>query len=579
MLFSLIAGCATSVKPATYREFPLSARPGSLLGPFHGNVRDADSKYAVKDALVLVTWDVSREGRSVRTIERTTTTDVNGAYSIPMLRVSPSLSRGGELSSVRIVVFHPDFQPYSSITQPFPEFVRRQGEGTVLLQGSSAGLVQSEFLQLDNLVLLKKIAAGHQANRHVLPVLGVAAVQNRILEEYYRASNEMNGRSTWVLEAGKLLMPEHVQEILEREDVPLLVREETRPDLSGHSFVFEMDRTVITVRAASMLGSMVEARLAAMLADVEEKHRVALGDEYDADMWMFTHRGMRYGISGLPHDGLILLIGCSEDACRPRTLRRMMRTAVSRKREIFFSEATSDGSLHFTHAFCPQDVALRVGDAVELGRIFSHPVLHKLIQDVYSLPLGIYEPLAIPQADQLRVMLDELSAVLGVRPDERFRIRGIGLLIDGGLQRLGAVDGRNTTTPADEAARVRMLFHAAAAATTPSLRAHLLANALFRLGRWVVEPDPTMGPRSRLDAFLRSLTVAADDASPQGRLFFEDAKGLRRALSLDGIAPLQLPAGGKLILSWPSGRLLSLPWPVNPELRDLYPERLLNREP
>ena len=570
----MLAGCAASVKPANYREFPLSVRPGSLLGPFHGTVRDADSRYAVKDAQVLVTWDVSLEGRSVRTIERATTTDVNGAYSVPVLRLAPRLTEQGELTSVRIVVFHPDYLAYSSLAQPFAEFVRNPGDGSVLLQGASGGPGNPEFVQLDNLVLLKKVGAGNQANRRLLPVLGVGPVQGRLMEDYYRAAVELNARVPWVLEAGKLLMPEHVQEILEREDVPLLVREETRPDLSGHSLLFEMDRTVITVRAASLLGSMVEARLAAMLADVEEKHRVELGDEFDAHMWMFSHQGMRYGITGLPRDGLILLIGCTEDACRPRTLRKMMRKAVSRKKEIFFSENAAGGNLHFTHASCPQDIDPKVGDAVELGRIFTHPGLHKFIQDVYSLPLGLYEPLAIPEAPALRAMLLQISAVFAVRPDDRLRIRGLGLLIDGGLDQLTS---RRGSVP--DAAGVRRWFHAAAAAPTPALRAHLLAYALFHLGRWVVEPDPLMGPRSRLEAFLRSVTTVTEGASPMGRLTFEDSSGQRRAITLDGDALPVLPAAGKLILSWPGGRLLSLPWPADPALLTQYPERLLTREP
>jgi hypothetical protein len=576
VFFSLIAGCATSVKPATYREFPLSVRPGSLLGPFHGNVRDADTKYVVKGAQVMVTWDVSLRGRSVQTIERTTTTDVNGSYSIPVLKLAPSLTREGELTAVRIVVFHPDYQPYSSLSEPFPEFVRRQGEGPVLLQGTEAGLIQSEFVQLDNLVLLKKVAAGHQAHRRLLPVLGVGPLQARMVEEYYRAAGELSVRGAWVLEAGKLLMAEHVQDILEREDVPLLKREEPRSDLGGYSFVFEMDRTTITVRVASMLGTMVAPKLAAMLAEVGEKHRMTLGEEFVEDLWMFTHQGVRFGITGLPHDGLIILIGCTQDACRPGTLRRMMRKAVSRKKEIFFSETAGEGSLHFSHASCPPDIELEVGDALELGRIFSHPALHKWLQDAYSLPLGLYEPLALGKAERLRDTIDRLPSVFSVRPDDQSRVRALGLLVDGGLYRLMRV-GYSGAIPG--ASQVDLWFQAAAAAPTPALRAQLLAHALFQLGSWVIEPDPAMGPRARLDSFLHSVTAAAEDESALGRLFFEDDKGTRRPLTLEGPALPALPAAGKLILVWPAGRILSLPWPVKPELRDLYPVRLLSREP
>jgi hypothetical protein len=585
LFFFAFPACSASVGRSGFREFPLSVRPGNLLGPFHGTVRDAGTKYAVQGARVFVTWDLTREGRSVRTVDREVTTDVNGAYSVPALKLTPSLRRQGALTGVRVVVFHPDYMPYSSVSQPFPEYIRDGGAGATLLEGGQPSPGVTEFVQLDNLVLLRKVASGQQANRRVLPLMGLEAVQGHLLEDYYRAALELQTAGEWTLEAGKLLMPEHVQDILEREDVPRLIREESRPDLSGNTLLFEMDRTVITVRAASMLGSTVMTRLAEMLADVETRSRLSLGTEFDADMWMFTHGGVRYGVCGLPRDGLILLIGCSEEACRPRTLRRLMRKAVSRKREIFFVEAApetgmaaetdapSTGGRHYTPVSCPPDVDLRTADAVELGRIFTNPGLHRWLQEVYSLPLGLYEPLAIPRAQWLRAALDELPTVLAVRPDGRGRVRALGLVLDGALHGL-----TNTgSEAAPEVDRVRLWFHAAAAARTPELRAHLLAHALFQLGRWVVAPDATRGPRSRLLAILGSLS-GATDGDARGRVFFEDATGVRQPVRLEDPA-LALPTSGKLILLWPAGRIATLPWPVKPELEARYPLLLLRREP
>jgi len=585
LFFFAFPACSASVGRSGFREFPLSVRPGNLLGPFHGTVRDAGTKYAVQGARVFVTWDLTRDGRSVRTEERMVTTDINGAYSVPALKLTPSLRRQGALTGVRVVVFHPDYLPYSSVSLPFPESIREAGAGATLLEGGQQSPGVTEFVQLDNLVMLRKVASGQQANRRVLPLVGLEAVQGFILEDYYRAALELQVAGDWTLEAGKLLMAEDVQDILEREDVPRLIREKSRPDLSGHTFLFEMDRTVVTVRAASMLGSTVAPRLAAMLQDVESRSRLSLGDEFDADLWMFTHGGVRYGVSGLPRDGLILLIGCSEEACRPRTLRRLMRKVVSRKREIFFSEASPDpettaapegrpaGARHYTPVSCPPDVDLRTADAVELGRIFTHPGLHRWLQEVYSLPLGLYEPLAIPRAEWLRATLDGLPAVLAARPDKRGRVRALGLVLDGALHGLTNPDAE----PAPEVGRVRLWFQAAASARTPELRAHLLAHALFHLGRWVVAPDATRGPRSRLQAILGSFSDATDGDS-RGRVFFETPDGVRQPLSLEAPPPA-LPAAGKLILLWPAGRIATLPWPVKPELEPRYPLLLLRQEP
>ena len=523
-----------------------------------------------------MTWDLTRDGRSVRTFERRTTTDVNGAYAVPALKAPPSLQRQGALTGVRVVVFHPDYQPYSSLAQPFTESVREAGEGAVLLDAAAPSPGASEFVQLDNLVFLRKVASGLPANRRVLPVLGVESVQGSLHEEYYRASVELAGQGEWVLEAGKVLMPEHVQEILEREDVPRLVREEARPDLSGHTLLFEMDRTVVTVRAAAMLASTVDARLAAMLEDVADRSRMSLGPEFDADMWMFTHGGLRYGVCGLPRDGLILLIGCTEDACRPRTLRRLMRKAVSRRSEIFFLDQGAGGQRQIKHAACPHGMDLRLADAVELARILTHPGLHAWIQSVYSLPLGLYEPLSIRRADWLRATLDELPSTLAVRPDHAGRVRALGLLLDGALYQLGARSP--ATTPAPSVDQVKTWFHAAAQAATPELRAPLLAHALFQLGRWIVSEDPVRGPRSRLSSIIGMLSVSGTGGAGSGRIFFEDATG-RRA-PLNPAAPAWRPTGaGKLVLLWPAGRIAVLPWPVKPELEVQYPEVLLNQAP
>ncbi len=575
LIFFAFAGCSATVRPAEFREFPLTVRPGSLLGPFVGTVRDADTKYAVQGAQVVVTWDLTRDGRSVRTFERATTTDVNGAYAVPALRATPSWTRQGTLTGVRVVVFHPDYQPYSSLAQPFTESVREAGEGAVLLDAAAPSPGASEFVQLDNLVLLRKVASGQEANRRVLPVLGVESVQGRLQEEYYRAAVELAGQGEWVLEAGKILMPEHVQEILEREDVPRLIREEARPDLSGYTMLFELDRTVVTVRAASMLASTVDARLASMLQDVEHRSRMSLGPEFDTDLWMFTHGGVRYGVCGLPRDGLILLIGCTEDACRPRTLRLMMRKAVSRRSEVFFMEPGTAGGRHIKRSASPHGMALRLADAVELARILTHPGLHTWIQSVYSLPLGLYEPLTVRRAQWLREELDQLPSTLAVRPDGEGKIRALGLLLDGSILQLTA--GR-TASPAPTPEQLRLWFHAAAQAATPELRAQLLAHALFHLGRWIVAEDPSRGPRSRLSSLVGMLSSTGTGGAGQGRIFFEDAGG--RRTPVDPAAPQGPPSvAGKLILIWSAGRISALPWPVKPELEAQYPGVLLNRAP
>lgn len=91
MLFTL-SGCGPIVRVAPFGERPDSVKPGSLLGPFEGQVVDADSGQPLAEALVFCSWSFDRgmgtpAPEAVRAYAAQT--DVDGRYLIPQLRSFP----------------------------------------------------------------------------------------------------------------------------------------------------------------------------------------------------------------------------------------------------------------------------------------------------------------------------------------------------------------------------------------------------------------------------------------------------------------------------------------------------------
>lgn len=92
MLALCLAGCGPVVKVAPFGQRPDSIRPGSLLGPFDGQVVDADTGLPLADATVACFWAFDRGlGSSAPEAVRSylTATNVDGRYTVPALRNFP----------------------------------------------------------------------------------------------------------------------------------------------------------------------------------------------------------------------------------------------------------------------------------------------------------------------------------------------------------------------------------------------------------------------------------------------------------------------------------------------------------
>ncbi len=88
----LLWACGPLIKTAPFNERPDSIKPGSLIGPFEGQVVDADNQLPVAEAVVWCSWSFDRGWGSpapeaIRTYA--TQTNADGRYIIPALRRFP----------------------------------------------------------------------------------------------------------------------------------------------------------------------------------------------------------------------------------------------------------------------------------------------------------------------------------------------------------------------------------------------------------------------------------------------------------------------------------------------------------
>lgn len=110
----LLGACGPIVRVAPFSERPDSVKPGSLLGPFDGQVVDADTQQPLPDAVVSCSWGFDRGvGTAAPDLSRTyaTRTDVDGRYRIPALR---SFAQGlsARLARLSFVIYKKEYVAY-----------------------------------------------------------------------------------------------------------------------------------------------------------------------------------------------------------------------------------------------------------------------------------------------------------------------------------------------------------------------------------------------------------------------------------------------------------------------------------
>ncbi len=577
VIFSLLfSGCALDVRPAPFQETPRSVRSGSLLGPFQGTVRDAATGNPVKDARVTFVWNVrGHDHRLVRHVR----TDINGRYYLPTLRFSPGAAGRALFSpekemvdDVQMTVEHPEYLPHASSLVPFLSPPQPSAE---IPLPPKAG---TEFYQLENIVRLTKLSAvslpHHQAVLWQLAAGGDAGGD----EAYYRAAAQLNAEYSWRLDASGLLAEQDLLEVMERDELPRIRETKAAPDSFSRTFSFELDETVVTLSVlhapVSLLPQWVEARTVQAI-------RLEIGDDLDARAWKLVGVGGAYGSDGrrishvvalLPRAGLLFSLSCTAREDAAPSLLKLARRMIARKRLVRFVQAQTGVSMEVVQV--PWGTRPLAADRAYSLQVFSDARLHRRVQSIFSLPLGIYEPLDVRYAQKLGAMLQDIPATLVLPPDSRNRIRILALLADGAMHRM--VELRSGKAPgAVRLEDVLRLLRAAAMESRADVRQHLAAQTFFELGRYAVPEAPAPGMRTRLERFLNALETGIETAPGReeaGWIVYERPDAVRRLVTRP--EELQGVSDGRLLLLFSSGKVQVFSWPPPPRMRTEYPRIL-----
>jgi hypothetical protein len=178
LLLQCLVGCGPLVKRAPFRQRPDTVRVGSLLGPFTGQVIDADTRAPIAGALVSCAWSFERGlGFTAPQGSRTATTrtDVDGRYWIPRLRDFPQ-GLTSRLARLSLVIYKKRYVAYRH-DRVFNQPSRRPS-----------------FSQLDNRVTLLRWSPELSHARHLIFIGGGAELEEASRWEIAAAVAELDGK-------------------------------------------------------------------------------------------------------------------------------------------------------------------------------------------------------------------------------------------------------------------------------------------------------------------------------------------------------------------------------------------------
>lgn len=180
-LFVLCLGaCGPIVKVAPYGQRPDSVLPGSLLGPFDGQVVDADTGNPLANVVVSCSWAFDRGlGSAAPEAVRahSTRTNVDGRYVVPVLRSLPT--------GLTARLAHFSFIAYKK------EYVAFRHDRVFSQRGT-----RTLFSQQNNLVRLSRWSPELSRARHLLFIGGGEALTRASDWEALAAAAELDGQGS-----------------------------------------------------------------------------------------------------------------------------------------------------------------------------------------------------------------------------------------------------------------------------------------------------------------------------------------------------------------------------------------------
>jgi hypothetical protein len=221
------AACGPIVKIAPFSQRPESIQVGSLLGPFDGQVVDADTGQALSDAVVQCSWAFDRGlGSSAPAAVRTysTRTTVDGRYLVPPLRSLPT-GLTSRLVRLSLVVYKKEYVAFRH------DRVFNQLGGARVL-----------FSQLSNVVRLARWSPELSHARHLLFLGGGAAVRKASEWEVLAAAAELDGQTGRAMVPDLGLASELPSPATADLDVSVLLTTDEVRTVTGYEGVFTIGR-------------------------------------------------------------------------------------------------------------------------------------------------------------------------------------------------------------------------------------------------------------------------------------------------------------------------------------------------
>ncbi len=197
LLFTLIAGCSGAPQVATFPENPHTTKAGDYCGKFEGTALDQNNA-PVANAVVWATWTKTNGQLPAGFEEKLTSTDANGKYVIPKLKVCDH-----SVSDFVLYIYKKNHIAYRS-DRLFPSFERR-----------------FDFYQRSNQAVMPGLNSGFSHKRHLEYLGSAPAIATNF--EWEQALAESEGDDVEIavptginrrIVASQLLSPKLIEDVL-----------------------------------------------------------------------------------------------------------------------------------------------------------------------------------------------------------------------------------------------------------------------------------------------------------------------------------------------------------------------------
>ncbi|MCS6911861.1 MAG: hypothetical protein RMK29_12005 [Myxococcales bacterium] len=169
----LLGGCAGPLVQAPFPERPDTVRPGSLRGPFDGQVLDRASGNPISSALVIGCWSYEHSGPLPAPVAARSVSVLTGSDGTYVLPAAPLPPPGQVLARFTLLVYKAGYIGYRSDLRYEDRGIRR------------------DFAQHRNRVLLERFPDGESWARHLVFLGGPAALRRAAQAELMQAAQEL----------------------------------------------------------------------------------------------------------------------------------------------------------------------------------------------------------------------------------------------------------------------------------------------------------------------------------------------------------------------------------------------------